>query len=620
VGSNIIQGDGFEWNLESSYAYNYLWQIPQFVALVRLGEPSTSVGSPQTVNIFGSGGAEVLQKVTPEPREVDEEEETYEVEMVYNNTHTTGGILAIAYPNGATPTLANVRILGIEVGVTGSGSLTVSFPVGQWGPLENWTFAFVYFQNDPLRVNIVGHLPGPNGAAISEALEDDLGNLVLPVNDNFDEKKRTGGLLQEDRVDDKIATQADHDFIRLKLTVAPGLTKGVASLVFRPGYPGEDVGLYLRFYSADGQTLIDPGQLSVDLAQPQGPLVGITSSSGVSLLIEARNPRAAIELALQYVLNDSVVLDTVRLHAIDVDFLETSGPGALDDDDENSANPQRWAMMVPLSAGEQSSGSGEVRVTVAPASLASNLTLAWAGPGAPSTFGPVTLSGEQTLTIGGNQSSQNHPLKVTWTPNGQVIDGLNVDFVARRPRDPTKKLKVALWRIGLTTSTVPTEPYSASAVIGFLNETWRDQANVHFEIIGDWQSAVVTYDLNGDGALSSQNNFAEYAAIRNGTPHASADINLYHVSKMTDQLGAEVLGNAYIANQAETTTVGVYIKTPLSIVAHEFGHTLGLNAVAGEGHDVEDRGEVMSAPQNLSLNPRNIRKYDWRVVNPEVLP
>ncbi len=615
--SNVILGDGQVWSGYSPL-YDYLWQIPQFVTLVRLGEPSALIGSPQSVNLFNSGG-EYIHEVKPEVKELEEEQEgaaTYEVELAYENAVTSGGVVPIMYPKGATPSLANVRILGVEVGVTGSGTLTISFPGGLFGKLENWTFALIYYQSTPLRVDITGHRPGPDGAAIAEALEQNPANLVLPVNDNFDERLRFNGVLREDLSDTKIDLGTDADFVKLHLSVAPGLSQGVLAVKFidTQGNEQDPVFSPFRFYPASGNGRLAGADLVIDLATPANPsaLTGINTQAGVTLLIEAVEGRAGAVLALTYTLNDSKISDRLHLHAVDVDFLETSGPGALDDDDENLVNPQRHAMMVPLSAGEQSSGSGEVRVKVTPSSLAGNLELAWAAPGAPSTFSAVTLTGDQTVIIGGNQHSfLSPPLHVQWLPNGQIVGGLNVDFVARRPRDPTQKLKVALWRIGLTGASLPAEPYSAAAVLGFLNETWSKQANVHFEIIGGgWQAAAVAYDLNGDGVLTLQSSNAEVEKILNDASAPGTDVAVYVVQKMPEAAGAQLPGTVgtYLAIQA----VGGGTSS-LTVLAQEVGHVLGVP----EEPDGLLSGDVISDPPSFGAS--NIRKVDWRAANPEGL-
>jgi len=231
--SNVINGTGLEWEGESLYLFDYLWQIPQFVALVRLGEATAEVGSAQPVNIFNSGGAEVLQEVTPEVKELDEDDQSYLIDLLYDLAGMpSGGVTAIAYPKGSTPSLANIRILGVQVGLSGSGKITVRFPFGALGDLENWTLALVYADQDPIGVNLSGHLPGPSGAAIAENQEDDPANLLLPVNDDFEERRRSNHVPQPDYNDSVIDTQVDPDYMRLHLAVSSGLSRGVVSLKY----------------------------------------------------------------------------------------------------------------------------------------------------------------------------------------------------------------------------------------------------------------------------------------------------------------------------------------------------------------------------------------------------
>ena len=53
-----------------------------------------------------------------------------------------------------------------------------------------------------IQMDIAGHLPGPNGQRISEADENDPDKLVVPVNDNYDERRQSNGMLESDN-DDK---------------------------------------------------------------------------------------------------------------------------------------------------------------------------------------------------------------------------------------------------------------------------------------------------------------------------------------------------------------------------------------------------------------------------------
>jgi len=640
--SNILTGDNTQWTLYSPDLYAYLYQIPLFVRLALIGQPEVADGGlsadSDTVTIQGQGQIDdetltvelpdvlsipvdsnidwsdkkVFGDLTPWNIDLDGDGNSDVTLDPINNS----GMVSIPIP-GKTVEI-EVKNGGVwvsmgrfRIGISANGSIELTLPSGITGGDGQVRLSF-----NPLRLDLTGHLPGPIGLEITESLEDDPNNLVLLVNDNFDEGLRESGDLKPDYSDEGINLSKDKDYIRINLSTE-GLFQGTVSLVYKHASGTELVLLPsygLKFYTGDGQTVLDDAvSFTVDLANPGTvPLANISSSGGVTLLAEGNV--IGVEdytLILKYTVNQNVlVVDELHLHTIDIDFYDTDGPGAIDDDDENDQIPHRWAMMVPLSGDENSSGSGEVRVKVEPSALATNIMLEWASS-APSNFGPLTLSsGYQIVNIDGTRYDiDGHLLQITWIPNNQVINGLNVDFVARIPRNPSEKIKLALWRI--YDGTVPNVPYSKSAILEYLQDTWTEQGNVHFEIIQDWNLKSVPYDRNDDEALSDQNNYVEFDDINSGADNASADGNIYYVKKLLTHTGitVQVFSSVYIAEEAPTEN-GLQ-TTPLSILSHEVGHLLGLE---NDFHDVIERDEIMSSPQEFGT--KKIRRVDWKGIQP----
>ena len=466
-----------------------------------------------------------------------------------------------------------------------------------------------------LNIGITGYLPGPNGQRISGSDEDDPDKLVIAINDNFDEDRRENRVLQADHTDDQIDLAKDQDYSKITLHFPAGIEQGTLSLRSScKTCSGQTVvpSFFLNVFTEDGLTKLDTADFTLDLANPEGPLTGLTTNGEVTLLIEGSHSSGVEDVYLiwRYENGPVPVQDELHFQLIDVDFTDTVGPGALDDDDESSAVPHRWAMMVPLSAGDDSTGNGEVQVTVSPSSLASKVQLDWAvGADAPSSFGPHTMSsGTETLTIDGSSLALDKALEVKWQPSAQIIDGLNVDFMPRRPKDTAQTVKVALWEIRATGGLTPSVPYDQQAILDFLEASWTHGANVHFEIVQDWKAETVDYDLDSSDTLSEQGGLAEYTTIISAHSNPGADVDVYLVKNMSSQTAAR-FPDSKATFVAENTKSG--ISSPLSALAQEVGHVLG---VPENDDDDEDSGNVMSDPQVIGAT--QIRKDDWRVVNP----
>jgi len=409
-------------------------------------------------------------------------------------------------------------------------------------------------------IDITGHRPGPNGTALSEEDEEDADDLVLRVNDNYDERNRPFGRLIEDASDNSIDLAEDRDYIRVNVKVDPDLDDGFLSLAVQEGDgPARNPEPFfgVKVYAADGPTLLDE---EIDYSTPlsntsNSPWDGVHGPNGVDFLVEAGEGTAAedFRILLNHTDGGRTTSDVLHLHLVDIDFEDVPGPGGVDDDDESSARPHYWAMSVPLGGGASSTGSGQARVKVAPASLASKIRLDWApGENPPSTFGPLTLvSGGQVFTVDGTGAALGKRLEAAWLPNGQGLDALKVDFLERRPRN-----------------------------------------------------SVVDYDLDGDGDLTL---LAERDDIRLTAVNSNADIDVYLVHRMPEELASR-LSNSNDIFIAEINKAGAF--SSLSALAQEVGHVLG---IMEDDDDEEDGQNVMSDPGGVGSQ---IRKNDWRGVKP----
>lgn len=153
---------------------------------------------------------------------------------------------------------------------------------------------------------------------------------------------------------------------------------------------------------------------------------------------------------------------------------------------------------------------------------------------------------------------------------------------------------------------IPAAPYTQAEILAFLQQTWTAQANVQFEVVQDWQLEEVDYDLNDDGALSTQSGSVEFTEIKSHATNPDASINIYVVQKMPHALATRAsTGGVFIAleNRDSQTTL-------LSQLAQEVGHELGIPET---DDDPDDAGNVMSDPQIPGST--QVRKKDWRKAN-----
>ncbi len=146
-------------NASGGYLIDCLFELlvqdlPTAYRLVKFGKASAVIGSPIAGNYLGTGGDEELQKV--EAAVTGNSGGIFTVELAHDTPPLTGGAVAVIYPKGQTPAIANIKVLGVELGVTASGTLVVSFPsslVG--GALENYEFAIVFSEEPPIKIDEV---------------------------------------------------------------------------------------------------------------------------------------------------------------------------------------------------------------------------------------------------------------------------------------------------------------------------------------------------------------------------------------------------------------------------------------------------------------------------------
>jgi hypothetical protein len=188
-----------------------------------------------------------------------------------------------------------------------------------------------------LKVDLAGHLPGPNGQRISEAYEDDPDKLVVVVNDNFDERRRDSGSLQADNTDDEIDLSKDQDYIRITLQFPDSIDQGTLSLKssFGIGSTESAANSFVNIFSEDGSTELDGTDFELNLSSPQGPLADIATTGEVTLLVEGNDDvgREDVLLIWKYEVGSTSVSDELHFHLINVDFEDTADAGYLDDDD-----------------------------------------------------------------------------------------------------------------------------------------------------------------------------------------------------------------------------------------------------------------------------------------------
>ncbi len=156
--------DGFSWaNLSSSLAGSgyitecvFGYEEPYGWRLVEFGQASSLIGSITNVSIFGGAGSEKLQKVTEAIKSITGG--VLEIELkLPTNPPVTGGGIGIAWPKGASPTVANVKVLGTKVGGITSGGLLV-FNVSSSvlpGVPADYEFGMVLTQNAPAKIEFL---------------------------------------------------------------------------------------------------------------------------------------------------------------------------------------------------------------------------------------------------------------------------------------------------------------------------------------------------------------------------------------------------------------------------------------------------------------------------------
>lgn len=129
-----------------------LFEIPHYFRILKLSKPPAVLSSPLQGNYLESGGEEHLQVVQVSIGEPIEG--IYTVEIPHGTPPVNGGVAAVLYPKGSVPTIANIKILAIELGVTASGQLTVSFPASLIGVPSDVEFAVIFFEIEPIRVEV----------------------------------------------------------------------------------------------------------------------------------------------------------------------------------------------------------------------------------------------------------------------------------------------------------------------------------------------------------------------------------------------------------------------------------------------------------------------------------
>ncbi len=213
------------------------------------------------------------------------------------------------------------------------------------------SIAVVVVADDDIDIDITGHQPGTMaapGAAVSEADETNPDKLWAPVNDDDDDNPQ--GL--KDNRDTTIAA-ADNDIV--KLTVKkPGVATGFVDLDIKQhsgSYPDSALEntTAVRLFDSSGNVIAN--SLSVDLADPEGPLAGLATGD-VDLFLEGLSSASKVVVAeIGYRLAAGAVAartDRVVMRVggvdIDIDSLnnDTRGSTTSDDAEDDPSKAGRW--------------------------------------------------------------------------------------------------------------------------------------------------------------------------------------------------------------------------------------------------------------------------------------
>ena len=464
-----------------------------------------------------------------------------------------------------------------------------------------------------VKTDISGCTQGPNGTPVFEFDEDNPDNLILTVNDDFDEGAKSAGFPRADWRNDSLNPALDPDFIKVALRSVSGLNQGALRLKSSFGTNASELAadFFVNIFTADGATKLGSSDFEVNLSNPQGPLASLATGAKVTLLIESfYDPgREGARLIWKYENGSVSTKDELHFHIINVDIKVTEADYGFDRNKEGM--PPNPALMVPLLPG--GNRTNQVKVITKPSNLVDRIKLEMLDTSTATT--PQTLSAStETITINGVAVGETE-LVAKFT-NGQNADlgeatRMYVDVKNRLPQSASEFKEAAIFRVRDADEVLyPQMPYTNQAIEDFLNnDTWGKQANVFSQIVAGPTTVEVDYDADNDQNMDAGERGTLVQALKN---QSSAGIHIYLVSKMDWTVAAHSTdgsGKSYIFIANESI---IGSATPLSGLAQEMGHAFGVPEALD---DEDDPNNVMSDPQNIGST--HIRRIDWNAVNPK---
>ncbi|MBI3553005.1 MAG: right-handed parallel beta-helix repeat-containing protein [Elusimicrobia bacterium] len=290
--------------------------------------------------------------------------------------------------------------------------------------------------------------------------------------------------------------------------------------------------------------------------------------------------------------------DDLLINVSTVQFYQSTICAGFDDSREPNA------LMVP--AGGTNSANA-TRIIPSGAATAIRFTSADDSVG---TVTPAVAPGSPVNVVVAGVSSGFTAIRARASPQGPTIRRMWVDVKDRL------HVEVAIHAITNTSAVPPQVPVNAptaAALETYLNdEIWGPQANVYFTVTRSDRG--VPYDLDGDGGLKFDGlgYTDEEDAIRAaaGEYRGFGTINIYYVNNL---LPDPLSPFAPPAEEGETLGRDIFIQdghvgSAKMVTAHEVGHALGQLTHSTDPKDV-------MYFQDLGMNPCNVKKRDWDVVN-----
>lgn len=170
----------------------------------------------------------------------------------------------------------------------------------------------------------------------------------------------------------------------------------------------------------------------------------------------------------------------------------------------------------------------------------------------------------------------------------------------------TQTVKVSCWLIKDINGDWPSNVPSASTLQNGLEDIYKEQAYVTFDV--NINSKIVDYDLDDDGVLDSSGVITpgeEEQAIIDTAYDSTADINIYYVVDYA-------IDNA--ATRPPTRIIFIqdfHENLTINVTAHEIGHSLQLLYDLYE----DSYNDRLMYGYGISSNPSELIKNEWDTIN-----